>query len=90
MTPQPTPSKSAILRERIHRTDRVLVVLHPPSAAHARIMELAGCEAAFVGTGGVVGAYTGLAVPAAPAGIPCAEVGPGWQGEGAHAVGERR
>ena len=41
--------------------DKVLAVLHPPSAAHARIMEKAGCEALFVGTGGVVGAYTGLA-----------------------------
>jgi hypothetical protein len=28
-------------------------------------------------------------VPAAPAGIRRAEVGPGGQGEGAHAVGER-
>src|SRR6266545_3801979 len=32
-----------------------------PSAAHARIMEEAGAEMAFVGTSGVVGAYTGLA-----------------------------
>jgi 2-methylisocitrate lyase-like PEP mutase family enzyme len=39
----------------------VLSVLHPPSAALARIMERAGCEVGFVGTGGVVGAYTGLA-----------------------------
>jgi 2-methylisocitrate lyase-like PEP mutase family enzyme len=61
MSSQSGRSKSARLRELIHRTDRVLVVLHPPSAAHARIMEQAGCEAAFVGTGGVVGAYTGLA-----------------------------
>jgi 3-oxoacyl-[acyl-carrier-protein] synthase II len=30
------------------------VVLHPPTAAHARIMERAGCEAGFVGTGGAV------------------------------------
>jgi hypothetical protein len=44
--------KNARLRELIGRTDRVLVVLHPPSATHARIMEQAGCEAAFVGTGG--------------------------------------
>jgi 2,3-dimethylmalate lyase len=36
-------------------------VLHDPSAAHARIMEAAGVEVAFVGTSGVVGAYTGLA-----------------------------
>src|SRR6266566_1921641 len=54
-------SKSAHLQELIHRRDKVLAVLHPPTAAHARIMEKAGCEALFVGTGGVVGAYTGLA-----------------------------
>ena len=54
-------SRSARLQELIHRRDKVLAVLHPPSAAHARIMEKAGCEALFVGTGGVVGAYTGLA-----------------------------
>jgi len=52
--------KSARLQELIKRRDKVLAVLHPPSAAHARIMEKAGCEALFVGTGGVVGAYTGL------------------------------
>jgi 2-methylisocitrate lyase-like PEP mutase family enzyme len=56
-----TPSKSANLQTLIHRRDKVLAVLHPPTAAHARIMEKAGCEALFVGTGGVVGAYTGLA-----------------------------
>jgi 2-methylisocitrate lyase-like PEP mutase family enzyme len=49
------------LHALIHRQDKVLAVLHPPTAAHARIMEKAGCEALFVGTGGVVGAYTGLA-----------------------------
>src|SRR6478672_1264809 len=54
-------SKSARLQDLIHRRDKVLAVLHPPTAAHARIMEKAGCEALFVGTGGVVGAYTGLA-----------------------------
>src|SRR5258708_22921616 len=53
--------RAAGWRARIHRRDNVLAVLHPPSAAHARIMEKAGCEALFVGTGGVVGAYTGLA-----------------------------
>src|SRR5438309_4342158 len=53
-------SKSAHLQELIHRRDKVLAVSHPPTAAHARIMEKAGCEALFVGTGGVVGAYTGL------------------------------
>src|SRR5258707_7389761 len=54
-------SPTARLQELIHRRDKVLAVLHPPTAAHARIMERAGCEALFVGTGGVVGAYTGLA-----------------------------
>jgi 2-methylisocitrate lyase-like PEP mutase family enzyme len=54
-------TRTAQLQELIHRRDKVLTVLHPPSAAHARIMEQAGCEALFVGTGGVVGAYTGLA-----------------------------
>src|SRR6476620_737086 len=54
-------SKSKRLRELINRKDKVLVVLHPPTAAHGRIMEKAGCEVGFVGTGGVVGAYTGLA-----------------------------
>jgi 2-methylisocitrate lyase-like PEP mutase family enzyme len=54
-------SKSARLRELLKRQDKVLVVLHPPTAAHGRIMEQAGCEVGFVGTGGVVGAYTGLA-----------------------------
>src|ERR687886_1776402 len=56
-----TTSKAARLRELMQRKDKVLTVLHPPTAAHARIMEKAGCEAGFVGTGGVVGAYTGLA-----------------------------
>ncbi len=56
-----TRSRTARLKELIHRSGKVLAVLHPPSAAHARIMEKAGCEALFVGTGGVVGAYTGLA-----------------------------
>ena len=49
------------LQQLIRRTDRVLGVLHAPSAAHARLMEAAGAEVAFVGTSGVVGAYTGLA-----------------------------
>src|SRR4051812_49841211 len=53
--------QTARLQQLTHRRDKVLAVLHPPTAAHARIMERAGCEALFVGTGGVVGAYTGLA-----------------------------
>src|SRR5580704_15249955 len=59
--PPMNPSSSARLQELIHRQGKVLAVLHPPTASHARIMERAGCEALFVGTGGVVGAYTGLA-----------------------------
>jgi len=59
--PTDTDSASARLQKLIHRKDRVLSVLHPPSATLARIMEKNGCEALFVGTGGVVGAYTGLA-----------------------------
>jgi 2,3-dimethylmalate lyase len=49
------------LKALIRRKGRVLSVLHPPTATLARIMERAGCEVGFVGTGGVVGAYTGLA-----------------------------
>ena len=41
-------SKSARLQELINRRDKVLAVLHPPTAARARIMEKAGCEALFV------------------------------------------
>src|SRR5260370_38943753 len=54
-------SKSANLRTLIHRQDKVLAVLHPPTAAHARMMEEAGCEVWFGGTGWGVGAYTDLA-----------------------------
>ena len=53
--------KAKRLRELLARRDRVLTVLHPPTAALARIMEQAGCEAGFVGTSAVVGGYTGLA-----------------------------
>lgn len=65
------------LRELIDRTDRVLAVLHPPSAALARIMEKAGCEVGFVGTGGVVGAYTGLANVGTPTMLECVQIA-GW------------
>lgn len=33
------PSPSARLQQLIHRQGRVLAVMHPPTAAHARIME---------------------------------------------------
>src|SRR3954449_3431319 len=69
--------KSKRLRELINRKDNVLVVLHPPTAAHGRIMEHAGCEAGFVGTGGVVGAYTGLADVGTLSMTECVQVA-GW------------
>ena len=53
--------KTKRFQQLIRRKDKVLAVLHPPTAAHARVMEKAGCEAGFVGTGGVVGTYTGMA-----------------------------
>lgn len=68
---------TARLRQLIERTDRVLAVLHPPSATLARIMEKAGCEVGFVGTGGVVGAYTGLADVGALTMLECVQVA-GW------------
>ena len=77
MSAPPASAKSARLQQLIHRKDRVLVVLHPPTAAHARIMEQAGCEVAFVGTGGVVGAYTGLADVGTATMTECVQIG-GW------------
>src|SRR5262245_5464047 len=56
-----TAKKKTRLKRLIHRQGKVLAVLHPPTATHARIMEQAGCEAGFVGTRGVVGSYTGFA-----------------------------
>lgn len=70
-------SKGARLRKLIHRRDKVLAVLHPPTAQHARIMEKAGCEAGFVGTGGVVGAYTGLADVGTATLTECVQIA-GW------------
>ncbi len=61
MTKTADNSPRTRLQQLIHRKDRVLTVLHAPTAAHARVMEAAGCEAAFSGTSGVVGTYTGLA-----------------------------
>src|SRR6266478_6345211 len=65
------------LRQLINRNDRVLAVLHPPNTACARIMEKAGCEVGFVGTGGVVGAYTGLADVGAATMMECVTIA-GW------------
>jgi 2-methylisocitrate lyase-like PEP mutase family enzyme len=69
--------KTARLKWLIRRKDKVLVVLHPPSATHARIMEKAGCEAGFVGTSGVVGSYTGLADVGTATLTECVQIA-GW------------
>src|SRR4051812_37407041 len=70
-------SRTARLQQLIRRRDKVLAVLHPPTAAHARIMQRSGCEALFVGTGGVVGAYTGLADVGTASLSECLEIA-GW------------
>jgi len=68
---------STRLQQLIRRKDRVLAVLHPPTATHARIMERAGCEAGFVGTSGVVGSYTGLADVGTASMTECVQIA-GW------------
>ena len=75
-----TTKASTRLKQLIHRKDKVLVVLHPPSAAHARVMEEAGCEAGFVGTGGVVGAYTGMDDVGQASMMECIQIA-GWIAE---------
>jgi len=70
-------SGSARLQQLIRRKDKVLVVLHPPTATHARIMEQAGCEAGFVGTSGVVGSYTGLSDVGTATMTECVQIA-GW------------
>jgi 2-methylisocitrate lyase-like PEP mutase family enzyme len=77
MMPAPSAEKSAQLQKLIHRKDKVLAILHPPTAALARVMEQAGCEAGFVGTGGVVGGYTGYADVGAITLMECVQVA-GW------------
>ncbi len=69
--------KTARLQELIHRKGKVLSVLHTPTAAHARIMEQAGCEAAFVGTSGVVGTYTGMSDVGTATMTECVQIA-GW------------
>ncbi|HYL89961.1 MAG TPA: isocitrate lyase/PEP mutase family protein [Burkholderiales bacterium] len=67
--------KSKKLRELLARKDRVLTVLHPPTAALARVMERAGCEAGFVGTSAVVGGITGLADVGTATLSECVQIG---------------
>ena len=69
------------LQQLIHRTDRVLAGMHAQTAAHARLMELAGAEVAFVGTSGVVGIYTGLADVGAATMTECLTLA-GWIAQG--------
>jgi 2,3-dimethylmalate lyase len=68
-------AKRKRLRELLARRERVLAVLHPPTAALARIMEQAGCEAGFVGTSAVVGGYTGLADVGTATMTECVQIG---------------
>jgi len=66
--------KSEILRSLMNRKDKVLSVMHTPTAAMARVMEQSGCEVGFVGTGGVVGGYTGLSDVGALNMIECVNI----------------
>jgi 2-methylisocitrate lyase-like PEP mutase family enzyme len=73
----PFQEATARFQELIHRQGRVLTVMHPPSAALARVMEAAGAEAGFIGTSGVVGSYTGME-DVGTASVPeCVTIG-GW------------
>jgi 2-methylisocitrate lyase-like PEP mutase family enzyme len=73
----PFTEATARLQELLRRSDRVLTVMHTPSAGLARAMDEAGAEAGFVGTAGVVGAYTGME-DVGVASIPeCVTIG-GW------------
>jgi len=67
--------KSVRLRALLARKGHVLSVLHPPTAALARIMECTGCEAGFVGTSAVVGGYTGLADVGTATMSECVQIG---------------
>jgi 2,3-dimethylmalate lyase len=65
------------LKQLIHRQGKVLSVMHPPTAALARIMERSGCEALFVGTSGVVGGYTGMSDVGTATTTECVQIA-GW------------
>jgi 2-methylisocitrate lyase-like PEP mutase family enzyme len=54
------PSQGRKLKDLLARPGIVLAVLGTPDAGSARIMETAGVEAAFIGTGITGGRYTGL------------------------------
>src|SRR3990170_867467 len=80
MTQDMATSRRARLQQLIHRQGKVLTVFHAPTAALARIMEKAGCEAAFVGTSGVVGGYTGLSDVGTATMTECVQIA-GWIAE---------
>jgi 2,3-dimethylmalate lyase len=69
--------KTKRLQELIHRKGKVLAILHTPTAQTARIMQEAGCEAAFVGTSGVVGNYTGMSDVGTATMTECVQIA-GW------------
>jgi 2-methylisocitrate lyase-like PEP mutase family enzyme len=69
--------KTKRLQELIHRKGKVLAILHTPTAQTARVMEQAGCEAAFVGTSGVVGNYTGMSDVGTATMTECVQIA-GW------------
>jgi 2-methylisocitrate lyase-like PEP mutase family enzyme len=71
------PHATTRLKQLIHRQGKVLSVMHPPTAALARIMERAGCEAMFVGTSAVVGGYTGMADVGTATMTECVQIA-GW------------
>src|SRR5437667_10578842 len=66
---------SSRLRSLLARNDRVLAVLGTPNAFHAQIMEAAGCEAAFVGTGITGGNYTAFADTGLLSATECVQFG---------------
>src|SRR2546425_11516722 len=69
------PRPSARLRSLLARDDRVLAVLGTPNAFHAQIMEAAGCEAAFIGTGITGGNYTAFADTGLLSATECVQFG---------------
>ena len=73
----PYQEATARLQELIHRKDQVLTVMWPPSASLARVMEAAGAEAGFVGTGVTVGSYMGVEDVGTAALTECVLIG-GW------------
>src|SRR5947209_9985271 len=68
-------SATSKLRALLHRQGKVLAVLGTPHAYHAKIMEAAGTQAAFIGTSITGGNYTGLADTGVLSASECVEFG---------------